>query len=297
MALRLQPRARMIRTQFRTTLIFMAAAGSAALAGCSLDSRPLGQDEEAHAEDNFGEAGFKLTLPGGAQLNSVTYVVTGPAGFSKSGAVDLFKSNSIALSLSLPQGGPYTITLNGTSADGGTKCSGSASFSVTARQTTKVALSLSCKEPARTGTALVSGVLNVCPAIDDLSAAPAEVLVGKTLALSASAHDSDAAPSALSYSWTASSGSLSSATAKNPTLTCTVPGDVTVSVTVSDGDATPGCADTQTTTVACTKSTTTLALFGDWPYGSVINTAPSFIAQVNADPDVDLGTDGRRVDV
>jgi hypothetical protein len=57
---------------------------------------------------------------------------------------------------------------------------------------------------------------------------------------------------------------------------------------VSDGDTTPGCADTQTLTVTCTKNTTTLAVFGDWPYGTIINTAPSFIAQVNADPDVEL---------
>lgn len=35
------------------------------------------------------------------------------------------------------------------------------------------------------------------------------------------------------------------------------------------------------------KATVTLGMFGDWPYGNVISTAPSFIAQVNADPDVE----------
>src|SRR5262249_5496195 len=41
-------------------------------------------------------------------------------------------------------------------------------------------------------------------------------------------------------------------------------------------------------TVTCTKSTATLAVFGDWPYGNIINGATAFINQVNADPDVDL---------
>jgi hypothetical protein len=276
----------MIRNKLTDILVLAAAASSAALVSCSVDTRPLAEDGQA--DDSYGEAGFKLSLPSGAALSSATYVVTGPAGFSKTGTVDLSKSSTVAISLSLPVGGPYTLTLNGTTVDGATKCSGSASFSITAHQSTKVTLPISCKEPARTGSALLNGELNVCPQLDDLSTSPSEVLVGSSLALSASAHDADAAPSALSYTWAASSGTLSSTSAKNPTFSCTVPGPVSISVTVSDGDNSPGCADTQTTTVTCTKATATLALFGDWPYGNIIDTAPGFIAQVNSDPDVEL---------
>jgi len=52
-------------------------------------------------------------------------------------------------------------------------------------------------------------VLNVCPVVDALSANPTGVYLGSTIALSGSAHDTDAAPSALSLTWSASSGLLS----------------------------------------------------------------------------------------
>jgi hypothetical protein len=45
---------------------------------------------------------------------------------------------------------------------------------------------------------------------------------------------------------------LSAATALNPTFTCSSAGTATITLTVSDGDPTAGCPDTQTLTVTCT---------------------------------------------
>ena len=62
---------------------------------------------------------------------------------------------------------------------------------------------------------------------------------------------SDSAPSPVTYQWTASSGTLSSATVKEPLFTCTAAGDVSITLRVSDGD----CDDTLGTTVTCSTAT------------------------------------------
>jgi hypothetical protein len=266
-------------------LAVLVGSGCLTFSACSVETRGLGGETD---DENQGEIGLKLSLPSGSQLNSVSYTVTGPSAFSKTGSVDLSKSTTLSVQLTLPAGGPYSITLTGTTTDGSTSCAGAGTFSVIARQTSKVNVHLTCHEAPRTGSALVTGVLNICPQIDGLAAAPAEVLVGKSTTLSATAHDSDAAPAALAYAWSASSGTLSSSSGSSPSFTCTAPGDASITLTVSDGDTAAGCAETQTTSITCTSNTATYALFGDWPYGTVINTAPSFIAQVNADPDVKL---------
>jgi hypothetical protein len=267
------------------TLAALVSSGYFSLAACSVDTRSLGGEQDS---ENVGEVGLKLTLPSGSQLNSLSYTVTGPNAFSKTASVDITHSNTLSFQLSLPAGGPYSITLTGTTTDGGTTCAGAGSFSVTAHQTAKVNVHLTCHEAPRTGSVLISGVLNICPQIDSLAASPSEVLVGSSTALAATAHDSDASPSPLTYAWSASSGSLSASSGASPGFTCTTPGDATITLTVSDGDTTTGCADTQTTTVTCTSNKATYALFGDWPYGNIIDSAPGFIAQVNGDPDVQL---------
>jgi hypothetical protein len=271
----------------KSSLVLAALVGCGCFTAtaCSIDTRALGGESDA---ENLGEVGLRLALPSGSLLNSISYTVTGPNAFIKAASVDVSKSSSISFQLSLAAGGPYSITLTGTTVDGGATCAGAATFSVVAHQTAKVNVHLTCHEAPRTGSALVTGVLNICPQLDSLAASPAEVLVGKSTQLSATAHDTDAAPAALVYAWSASSGSLSQNSGASPSFTCTTPGDATITLTVSDGDTTAGCAETQTTTVTCSSNKAVYALFGDWPYGDIINSAPSFIAQVNADPDVQL---------
>ena len=219
--------------------------------GCG--SEPTGASGGPVADENAGSLGLALTMPGGAVLNSVAYTVTGPGGYASTGTVNVSNSSTISSLLPLPAGGPYTVSLSGTSLDNSTTCNGSGQTSITAGQTKTLPIHMTCKEAGRTGSALITGSLNLCPVVDGISASPSEVLVGGTVTLSGTAHDSDAAPAALSYQWSASSGSLSSATAANPTFKCTEPGDATITLAVSDGDATPGCAASQTATVTCTR--------------------------------------------
>jgi acid phosphatase len=213
-------------------------------------SGPSSVQEGSASAISAGSIGVALTLASGASLNSVSYQITGPT--AKMGTIDLSHSTTLSVVISgLSAGGGYSISLSGTSDDGGS-CAGSGSFSVTAHQTTAVTVNLDCHQPAKTGSVSVSGMVNVCPTIDGISANPGEVLVGGSIAVMATAHDSDNGPSPLTYQWMASGGTLADASTATPTLTCTVAGSVTLSLTVSDGDPAASCADHATATVTCT---------------------------------------------
>src|SRR5262249_14122863 len=154
---------------------------------------------------------------------------------SKTGTIDVSHSSTVSTTIGgLPAGNGFMITLSGNSTDGATTCgSGPVTFNVTAGQTTPVSAHLLCHEAPRLGSVIVNGTLNICPTVDGVSANPAEVLVGSSVALLGAAHDSDAAPSALSFQWTASSGAVANPTAASTTFTCMTPGIATLTLTAS----------------------------------------------------------------
>jgi len=204
------------------------------------------------AGEELGSVGLSLQASG-VSLNSVSYTIVG-SGFSKSGTLDVSNSTLISAVIGgIPAGNGYSITLNASDAgSSGTTCTGSASFSVTAGATTSTQVRLQCKTPGKTGSVMVNGVLNICPVIDSLSVAPAETTVGHAVSLTATGNDADKLPSALSYSWSSSSGTLSGANSATAALTCSAVGKVTVTLTVSDGD----CSDSLTQTVTCSPAST-----------------------------------------
>lgn len=227
-----------------SSTVAMALGLSFALIACSAAPQP---------QSDAGDVRLALQLASGANVDAVAYTITGPSSFSRTGSIDVSHSSTITSTIGgLPAGAGYQIALSANGADGGVSCGGSTSFAVTAHQTTPVTVQLDCHEPSRKGSILVTGALNVCPVLDGLAASPSEVYVGSSVALTAQAHDSDAAPSALTYQWTASSGTLSDATAANPMFTCTAPGTATLSVIISDGDTTAGCPDAGSLTITCT---------------------------------------------
>jgi hypothetical protein len=195
-------------------------------------------------------------VQGGVTLSSVSYTITGPNGFSQSGAIDVSSSSTVSAVIGdLPAGSGYAIALSATGTDGATTCAGSASFSVAAGAVTAVAVTLDCHEPGKTGSVAVSGTLNVCPVVDGVSASPADVNVGFPVALAVAAHDPDSGPAPLAYQWSAASGSFSAATSATPTFVCSMPGPVTLTVTVSDGDPAPSCAGALSFVVTCEPGT------------------------------------------
>lgn len=229
-------------------MLALGTCGLGSLIGCT--DRGAAVDTDA-----VGEVGLALQLPGGIRINSVSYSITGPMGFTRSGIIDVSGSTQVtALISGIPAGLGYRITLAATTTDASASCSGSATFDVLPRMITSAVVAMSCVEAPRTGSVMVGGKLNICPTIDGVEANPAEVQVGGFIALSAFAHDSDAGPNPLSFGWTSSAGTLGDAAAQNPTLQCTTPGTVTVRLTVSDGDPASSCADTSTAQVTCSAA-------------------------------------------
>jgi 5'-nucleotidase len=199
-----------------------------------------------------GKIALELQLASGAVLTSLSYTISGGSGFSRTGSIDVTNATTVSTTIGgIPAGSGYMIALSGTATDGGTSCAGSATFSVTAHATTPVSVPVSCREASKTGSVLVNGTLNVCPVVDGITASPNAISVGAPANLVGVAHDSDAAPSALSYQWTTSSGTLSSASSSTPTFTCTDVGTATVTLAVSDGDS--SCASSASVDIACSS--------------------------------------------
>jgi hypothetical protein len=203
-----------------------------------------------------GAVRMALVVAPGITLNTISYSITGPAMFNKTGVIDVSQSSTIAGVISpLPPGMGYQLQLSASSVEGDTMCMGSQTFDITAHQTTSVVVHLLCKQPTKLGSISVNGTLNVCPLIDSIGASPGEVYVGSSVLLSGQAHDTDAAPSPLSYAWTVSppgAGTFGSPGAQTSTFVCAAPGPASITLTVSDGDV--ACADEQTITVTCTPA-------------------------------------------
>ena len=222
-------------------LNLVVTVGLSTLLGCN--STPNG-DNGSLPNDSAGSVA--LVLQGGATVNTFAYSITGPGTYS--GAINVTSSSTVSSVIgNIAAGTGYALTLTGTSVDGKTSCSGaSTSFNVVASATTPVAVTIDCHTAPTTGSVLVNGTINVCPRVDAVSCNPP---VGNVLAITSTADDQDNGPQPLTYSWTTTSGTLSSATAQNPTLACTTPGPVSLTLTVSDGDA--GCNATFNLQVVC----------------------------------------------
>jgi hypothetical protein len=245
-----------VRKSFSSvSILALAALGACvALNACSGPQGP--GTNQGQGDEKSGTIGLQLQIGGGLSLNTVSYSITGPGGFSRTGSLDLSSATAFSATIGgIPAGNGYSITLTGTTTDGSTTCGGSATFNVAARASTKVVVALDCHQAPRTGSINVNGSINICPQIDELSANPDTVAVGSSIALTGVAHDADNAPSSLSYQWTASPGTLTT-TGSTATFTCTAPGSATITLSVSDGDTNPTCADVLTTTVNCTAGGT-----------------------------------------
>jgi acid phosphatase len=207
---------------------------------------------------------MQLTLPNGSQLSTISWTITGPNGAStvvQSGSVNVTNSQTINFTIGgIPAGSNYRIALTGTSTDNKVTCAGSATFSVTARKTTNVSVLMSCTSPgADAGSVAVSGTPFNCATVTSIGASPSEVILGAPVALSSLATGPN--PSALTYSWSAPSGSFDNPNSPNPNFTCSVGGAVTLTLTVADGPVPSGgmCDPTlSTSTIAITCDVTAL---------------------------------------
>src|SRR5271167_4767042 len=165
----------------------MAAASALPQVGCSSGAPGAGSSlgspaPGAGSQANVGEVGFKLTLPGGETINTVTYTITGPNAFTETNSVPVQNSTTISFLVGgIPVGNNYSVTISGTSVDGSVTCSGSATFSVVAHTTTTVTDTLQCTQTVgEAGAILVNAPTYGCASIfqGSISASPTQTAIG-----------------------------------------------------------------------------------------------------------------------
>jgi hypothetical protein len=227
------------RLMQRHSALFIISSVLVGLVGC-------GEAQDSRAQASLHEG---LQVSPNAWVTSATYTLSGPNGFVSAGSVAVGDSADVSIELGgLPVGAAYEISVSATATDGLTMCNGNKTFDVTSGNTTVTeVVHLDCSVP--TGDVSVNGSINTCPVLDDLTASPLALSVGGVSTLTASAHDPDNGPQTLNYSWFVNDVHLPKQTAPSLNFACSSPGDLTIGVSVSDGD--PNCATTANVKVSC----------------------------------------------
>jgi hypothetical protein len=258
--------------------------GVTSLVNCSSDGAPTpsstnrgGPTVIGNPAADTGTVGLSLALPGGAQINSVTYDLLSSAGTvvtlsgaPNPGTVNVSNSASIDFQLGgVPAATGDSISITASLTSGGT-CQGSASgITVATGATTTVTVQMLCSLSGQdAGNLFVNATTSYCGTWTSLSSTSGEVYVGESLVLTATATGLN--PSNLGYTWTMSSpiGAFGATTGgvgaqgqdegvgpSDPMqFFCTAPGTTTVTVVVDDGPQDAG---------ACTNNTTTTNVICD----------------------------------
>jgi hypothetical protein len=206
-----------------------------------------------------GSVTVTVKFPGSMKQSNVYYWITGPdagATILASGSV-MVNSNSAGFTIGNIPVGNWAIVLN-TGTDAGTSCAATATFTIASSGgNTSVTQTLTCgAADAGAGWAALGASLSECATANYVSAVPAEVKVGSSLQLTGSGSAPN--PSALTYQWSAptGTGTFGTPTATSTTFTCSKAGPVTVTFAVTDGPTTasgicPASLTTRTAQITC----------------------------------------------
>jgi hypothetical protein len=150
----------------------------------------------------------------------------------------------------VPVGRGDVVTVEATTPDGQLSCHGSATFDVRRNATTQVTLALLCRAAGDgPGTGIVRVVIDgvSCPELQvtSYSVSPLTASIGASISVSATTSPTDGG--AVTYAWTASSGTFAQADAPTTTYTCTAPGAATLTIAAMSG----ACRDAKSVTVSC----------------------------------------------
>jgi len=186
-----------------------------------------------------------LTFPVGSNITSVTYAVLSSSGvFLQGGTVAVSDPNAtVWLNLMLDPATGEVVQLAATT-NAGASCTGQSSpFDVVAGGATFIDVTLVCGGGEASSTS--------CPEVHSLTVAPEQaVFPDGTISAGVSVTETDATQQ-LSYSWTATAGTFSDASAASTTYTCGTVGPQTLTLTVTEGTPPWTCAATSTFLVEC----------------------------------------------
>jgi hypothetical protein len=234
----------MIRSATSKAVLLTAAAlfTSAAFVNCSSTKNTT------TAAADVGSVGLAVKLSTGVNVDKVDYKVSGNGITPVTGSIVVSDPGATVSVLvnGLPAGTGYLVELTAVSTDGKTTCGGSSTFDIIANQSSSVTVALQCKTPKTTGSVVVGGTFNNCPALTSFSASPLAVAVGGIITVGSAASDLDPG-TMLTFAWTATAGTFAAPTSASTTYTCAVGGSQTLTITVSDGK----CTDSATVPVTC----------------------------------------------
>ena len=208
--------------------LLLTALLASSLVGCS--------SETPANESATGSLSLDLVIADGIEINQVGWQITGN-GMDMSGAIDVSAPGSTASVevFGLPPGQEnYTVTLTAGSTDEQVSCMGSADFNVEAGEVTEVMVVLNCKLPRRFGSVRVNGEFNICAELIKAIVSPLQTSVGNDIDVSAQAVDQDGDP--ITFSWTATGGSIADPSSDATTYTCEEEGAQLITISVTDND-------------------------------------------------------------
>src|SRR5579871_2395525 len=110
-----------MKSMFVKALVLGVAVATVSAVGCSTGSGSSGS--QLPGDESAGTVGLAMSLPGGLQINTVTYTINGPHTYT--GTVNV--QNATTISFVVPNVAPgsgYTITLSATTTDGSVSCLG-----------------------------------------------------------------------------------------------------------------------------------------------------------------------------
>jgi hypothetical protein len=226
----------------------LSEIGTTAAAAKGSDAGSDASSDSGQGATGAASISASWTLPGAEQFDSLSWVLTplltsntGDGGSGvQSGTVPVSGSSVVFLIGGLKPGA-YTIEVSGTSTDGATTCANSAALMIKPNQTTAVSIALTCMSAfPDAGYVQVNGSTFNCPTLTFVSVIPAEVTVGNSVTVSASATGPD--PTAVTYSWSAPSGTFSAPTSAVTSFTCTAAGLVPITLQIGDGAVPDGSA-------------------------------------------------------
>jgi hypothetical protein len=197
-----------------------------------------------------GELSIDLDLKGDANIDEVTYVVSGNRIDPIAGVIDTSAPGttySVEV-FGLPQGKNYQVEMKATTVDETTTCAGVATFDVAKNTTTFVYLVLRCGPPEQLGGVRVNASINFCAEIITAVAAPLQTSVGNDIEVYVVADDWEG--DSVEYRWAATGGAIADPTARATTYTCTGVGNQSIAVRVSD-DGFDYCRDEKIFAVRC----------------------------------------------
>lgn len=213
--------------------IFSWLALVGASAGCSHNVASQTESDET------GSVGLRLTLPGGELVTSLSWQILSGAEVVQSGALALDSGTQASFAVGDLPASFYTIDLSGTSSDGLVTCAGSGTFTIAPRRTTLASVNLQCATAAvDAGAVAVTTTFNDCATWQSVSVTSSEVAAGSTVTLTATATAPNS--SAITYQWSAPSGTFGSPTSGMTTFTSGAPGTIPITLVVGDGPVAPG---------------------------------------------------------